>query len=87
MADIVRLNFIPMDSYSSFNDVLVCHHLLYGTFVLEDENVTEDELQSILDIPDPNIYHFIVGGKPYFFTAQKIDLCNLQLRDDITYIF
>ena len=76
-----------MDSYSSFENVLAYRRLLYGTFILDDGTLTEEELRSILDVPDPNTYHFVVGGKPYFFTSQQIDLYNLQSRDDITYVF
>lgn len=61
---------IPMDSYSSFDNVLTYRRLLYGTFILDNGAMTEDELRQILDVPDPNIYHFVIDGKPYFFTSQ-----------------
>lgn len=78
---------IPMDSYSSFDNVLAYRRLLYGTFILDNGAIAEEELRQILDVSDPNIYHFVVGGKPYFFTSQQIDLYNLESRDDLSFVF
>lgn len=66
-----------MDSYASFDSVLAYRRLFYGTFILDDGTISEDELGRILDVPDPDVYRFIIGGRPYFFTSRQIDLYSL----------